>query len=68
MISQGHDFETMKNYSLPQLHLFIHLANERLDPGELDKDGNPKPKNPSGAESYRAKLIAKGQLKGNKKV
>jgi hypothetical protein len=39
-----------------------------LDPGELDKDGNPKSKKPQGAEAYRTKLLTKGKLQGNKKV
>lgn len=44
LISQGHSFESIKKYSIPQLFLFISLIDERVTSGEETEDGDKRRK------------------------
>ena len=41
LISQGHSFDSIKKYSIPQLFLFVSLISERYESIE-DTDGKNK--------------------------
>lgn len=50
LISQGHSFEAIKKYSIPQLFLFVSLISERY---ETIKDTDGKKKGRKVKTSYR---------------